>query len=120
VNPRTVPFSDPMTIISAIAGANGPTSEAYLTHVAIVRGSLSQPQLIEVNYMDVLRGKSPNVILEPGDIVYVPLSPYRYITDYAKLIVTTFAQTWTANEGVRAVVGNGQVGVSVPVVPTGQ
>ncbi len=120
LTPRTEPFSDPMTLISAIAGANGPTTEAYLSHVAIVRGSLSQPQLIDVNYMDILQGKAPNVLLEPGDIVYVPLSPYRFITEYAKLIVTTFAQTWTANEGVRAVIGNGtSVGVAVPVVPNG-
>jgi protein involved in polysaccharide export with SLBB domain len=88
-SPSTVPFSDPMTLISAIAGANGPADEAYLGHVAIVRGSLSQPQLIEVNYNAVLRGKAPNIALEPGDIVYVPLSPYRYLTEYAQLIVNS-------------------------------
>ena len=115
-DPRTVPFSYPMTVISAIAGANGPAAEAYLSHVAIVRGSLSQPELIEVDYPAILKGKSPNVALEPGDIVYVPLSPYRYLTEYADLIVTTFARTWTANMGVRAVLGNNvSVGVSVPI-----
>ncbi|HXC98244.1 MAG TPA: SLBB domain-containing protein [Verrucomicrobiae bacterium] len=119
VTPRTVPFSDPMTLISAIAGANGPADNAYLGHVAIVRGSLSQPQLIEVDYNAVLRGKAPNVLLEPGDIVYVPLSPYRYITDYANLIVNTFVRTWAANMGTRAVEGTTTVGVAVPVGPTG-
>jgi polysaccharide export outer membrane protein len=118
LSPRTVPFSDPMTLISAIAGANGPAENAYLGHVAIVRGSLSQPQLIEVDYNAVLHGKAPNVLLEPGDIVYVPLSPYRYITDYARLIVNTFAQTWSANMGTRAVLGSTSVGVAVPVSPT--
>jgi protein involved in polysaccharide export with SLBB domain len=118
-SPSTVPFSDPMTLISAIAGANGPADEAYLGHVAIVRGSLSQPQLIEVNYNAVLRGKAPNIALEPGDIVYVPLSPYRYLTEYAQLIVNTFAGTWTANMGTRAVLGSSSsVGVAVPVAPT--
>jgi polysaccharide export outer membrane protein len=118
-SPSTVPFTDPMTLISAIAGANGPADEAYLGHVAIVRGSLSQPQLIEVNYNAVLRGKAPNILLEPGDIVYVPLSPYRYLTEYATLIVNTFAQTWTANMGTRAVLGSRtSVGVAVPVAPT--
>ncbi len=115
--PSTVPFSDPMTVISAIAGANGPTDDAYLGHVAIVRGSLSQPQLIEVDYNAVTHGKAPNVLLEPGDIVYVPLSPYRYLTDYVRLIVNTFAQTWSANMGSRAVLGT-SVGVAVPVSPT--
>ena len=79
-----------MSLISAISGANGPAPEAYLSHVAIVRGSLTQPQLIQVDFDAVMHGKAPNVPLEPGDIVYVPLSPYRFIADYADLIVTTF------------------------------
>jgi protein involved in polysaccharide export with SLBB domain len=116
-SPSTVPFTDPMTLISAIAGANGPAADAYLSHVAIVRGSLNQPQLIEVNYNDVVHGKAPNMTLEPGDIVYVPLSPYRYITDYANLIVNTFASTWSANMGTRTVLGASSVGVAVPVSP---
>jgi protein involved in polysaccharide export with SLBB domain len=114
-SPRTVPFSDPMTLISAIAGAGGPAFNAYLSHVAIVRGSLSQPELIEIDYNAVLRGKAPNVTLEPGDIVYVPLSPYRFLTDYANLIVNTFVRTWAANMGTRAVQGGTPVGVAVPV-----
>jgi hypothetical protein len=46
--------------------------------------------------------------------VYVPLTPYHFVTDYAELIVGTFVRTWTANMGVRAVSG-GSVGVNVPV-----
>jgi polysaccharide export outer membrane protein len=118
VTPSSVPFSDPMTVISAIAGANGPTADAYLGHVAIVRGSLNQPQLIEVDYNAVTHGKAPNLVLEPGDIVYVPLSPYRYLTDYVQLIVNTFASTWSANMGSRAVLGT-SVGVAVPVSSIG-
>jgi protein involved in polysaccharide export with SLBB domain len=115
-NPRTVPYADPMTLVSALAGVNGPGTNAYLSHVAIVRGSLSSPQLIEVNYNDILKGKAPNVLLEPGDIVYVPLSPYRFLTDYADLIVKTFAGAWTANMGIRAVEGSAQnVNVAVPI-----
>jgi protein involved in polysaccharide export with SLBB domain len=116
VTPRTVPYSDLMNVVSAIAGANGPAVEAYTTHVAIVRGSLSQPQIIEVNYKAIIKGEAPNVTLEPGDIVYVPLSPYRFLTEYADLIVTTFVRAWTANEGIRAVSGStGSTGVSVPI-----
>ncbi|MDB6125670.1 MAG: polysaccharide export protein Wza [Pedosphaera sp.] len=114
--PRTVPYSDQMTVVSAVAGANGTIKNAYLSHVAIVRGSLSEPQIIEVDYNDIIHGKAQNVLLEPGDIVYVPLAPYRFITDYADLIVTTFVRTWSANEGIRAVSGSsGTVGVTVPI-----
>ncbi|MDB6066706.1 MAG: polysaccharide export protein Wza [Pedosphaera sp.] len=115
-SPRTVPYSDMMSVVSAVAGANGPLGDAYLSHVAIVRGSLSQPQIMEVDYYAVLHGRAPNVALEPGDIVYVPLSPYRFITDYANLIVDTFVRTWSANEGVRAVSGSAaSVGINVPI-----
>lgn len=114
--PRTVPYSDQMTVVSAISGANGTAPEAYLTHVAIVRGALSQPQILEVNYSAILGGRQPNIQLEPGDIVYVPLSPYRFIGEYADLIVTTFARSWTANIGSRTVLGNAaNVGINVPL-----
>ena len=114
--PRTVPYSDQMTVVSAISGANGTAAEAYLTHVAIVRGALSEPQIIPVDYKAILSGQAPNVLLEPGDIVYVPLSPYRFIGEYADLIVTTFVRSWTANVGSRAVLGNNaNVGINVPL-----
>jgi polysaccharide export outer membrane protein len=113
--PHAVPYVDQMTIVSAIAGANGPYKDAYLSHVGIVRGSLSQPQLITVDYQAILKGKAPNVLLEPGDIVYVPLTPYHILTDYADLIVTTFVRSWSANMGIRAAQGSLAVGVSVPV-----
>jgi polysaccharide biosynthesis/export protein len=119
LQPRTVPYSDQMSVVSALAGANGTIKNAYLSHVAIVRGSLSQPQIIEVDYKAILSGRTPNVMLEPGDIVYVPLAPYRFITDYADLIVTTFVRTWSANEGIRAVSGStASVGINVPIGPS--
>ena len=115
LSPRTVPFQDPMTLISAISAANGPGPDSYPSHVAIVRGSLTKPELIVVDFNKITAGKAPNVRLEPGDIVYVPLSPYRFLTDYADLIVTTFVRTWSANEGIQTVIGTGNVGVAVPV-----
>jgi protein involved in polysaccharide export with SLBB domain len=117
LTPRTVPYQDPMTLMSAIAAANGPGADSYTSHVAIVRGSLTKPEMIVVDFNAISVGKIPNVRLEPGDIVYVPLSPYRFITDYADLIVTTFVRTWSANEAIQTLVGQGQVSVAVPVGP---
>jgi polysaccharide export outer membrane protein len=115
VAPHAVPYADQMTIVSAIAGAGGPYRNAYLSHVGVVRGSLSQPQLITVDYQAIIKGRAPNMLLEPGDIVYVPITPYHIITDYADLIVTTFVRSWSANMGIRAVQGSTAVGISVPV-----
>ena len=71
-----------MTLVSAMANASGAatvdwfvpgnygvTADAYLSHVAIVRGSLSQPQLSVVDYGAIIKGKTRDVLLEPGDII---------------------------------------------------
>lgn len=118
-NPRAVPYTDHLTLVSALANVNGYLSQAYLTHVAILRGSLNQPRIIVVNYRAIVSGKATDVPLEPGDIVYIPLSPYRFITDYADLIVTTFVNAWSADMGIRVIQGSGNTGVAVPVSASG-
>ena len=37
--------------------------------------------------------------LEPRDIVYVPLSPYRYLEKYVNMAVNTFVRGAAANAG---------------------
>ncbi|HYE30047.1 MAG TPA: SLBB domain-containing protein [Methylomirabilota bacterium] len=118
--PRMVTMLPQMSLTAAIAGAGGPVKGAYLTDVAVVRGSLSKPQIAVVNYEDVLKGKAPDVLIERGDIIYVPLSPYRYLTKYADLILTTFVRSVAINEGARAAVKNAApagvtIGVGSPV-----
>ena len=115
--PKAVSRSQGGTLMSAIAVAGGPVKNAYLSHVAIVRGSLSKPKIAIVNLDDILHGKATDIILEPRDIVYVPLSPYRYLSKYADLILTTFVRAIAINEGARAGAGNvGPAGVSIGVV----
>ena len=56
------------------------------------------------------------VLLEPGDIVYVPFTPYRTLVKYADLILKSFVQTIAINEGARAVSRNiNPVGVNIGV-----
>lgn len=114
-DPTSVSYNNEISLIGAIAAARGTIGNAYLSHVAIVRGTLSSPQIAIVNYRDIIKGKSPNVLLEPGDIVYVPFTPYRVLQYYADLILKTFVQTVAVNEGARAVSRNaGVVGVAIP------
>ncbi len=114
-NPRSVPYTDHLTLVSAMANVNGYIRDAYLTHVAILRGSLSQPYIVVVNYKAILTGQASDVQLEPGDIIYVPLTPYRFLVDYTDLILNSFVSSWSANMGIRVVEGSGNVGVAVPV-----
>ena len=125
--PQTVPYLERMTLLSALAGASGPAKvewldqnsygiqpDAYLSHVAIVRGSLAQPEIAVVDASAIMKGKAPDVPLEPGDIVYVPNAPYSILKRYANTIVNTFIATVAANQGASAG-GISSVGVSVPV-----
>lgn len=127
--PRALPYTDQMSLVSAIASLSGTVSydimdridggvttpSADLAHVAVVRGSLSEPHVFIVNYSDIIKGKAPDFRLEPGDIINVPNSPYTTLRRYVNLILTTFSTTVAANEGVRAGGGTVDVGISVPV-----
>jgi protein involved in polysaccharide export with SLBB domain len=104
------------TLMAALAAAGGPVKNAYLSHVAIVRGSLAKPEMAIVNVEDILKGKATDVVLEPRDIVFVPLSPYRYLSKYADLILTTFVRAVAINEGSRAGGATTPAGVSIGVV----
>jgi protein involved in polysaccharide export with SLBB domain len=114
--PRAVGYKDQLTLVSAIANARGTLPKAFLHHVAIIRGSLSQPSIAVVDYVDIITGQRPDVRLQPRDIVYVPFEPYRTLDKYANLILNTFVRTMAANEGSHAANPSAsQVGVSLGV-----
>jgi len=131
VNPRAITYTEQMTLVSALAGGNGSirydfmagndvgpmTKDAYLTHVAILRGSLAKPEILVVNASAIIRGHAADVALQPGDIIYVPNTPYTTLKRYVDLVVGTFVSTIAVNEGIRAGGGQVGVGVSVPVAP---
>jgi protein involved in polysaccharide export with SLBB domain len=116
--PHAVPFKQGMTVASAIASAYGTITGAYLQHVAVVRGSLSHPQIAIVDYKYVIRGLAADVPLQSHDIVYVPFSPYRYITKYAQLVVDTFVSSAAINGG-SSVAGQQQTGGAGIFIPVG-
>ena len=99
VQPRPVPYMEGMTVAGAVASAYGTLRDAYLPHVAVVRGSLAEPQVTIVNYRKVIRGEENDIQLEPNDIVYVPLSPYRFLRRYAEVILNTFVSASAISAG---------------------
>lgn len=116
--PRTLLAGDDLTLVAAVASAAGTIKDAYLSQVAIVRGSLTQPKIAVVSYKDIVAGKAPDVRLQSGDIVYVPFTPYRTLVKYADLIVDTFTRAVAINEGYRAVTGQGvttAVTIGIPI-----
>jgi polysaccharide biosynthesis/export protein len=115
-DPRILRSRKPMTLVRAIASAGGCVENAYPSHVAIVRGSLTRPQIAIVDFRAITRGRQTDVPLQSRDIVYVPRSPYRVLSRYVYLVVNTFASTVGVNEGARAVYHRAApVGTFVPL-----
>jgi len=107
-----------LTLVQTIASAGGTVDDADLSHVAIVRGSLTQPTIAIVDYRAIIKGKAPDITLEPHDIVYVPFTPYRTLKRYADLILDTFVRTVGVNEGAHLVDPQASsVSVNVGVAP---
>jgi polysaccharide export outer membrane protein len=116
--PGAVTSGKDLTLIQTIASAGGTIKDAYLSHVAIVRGSLTQPTISIVDYQAIVKGTASDVFLEPHDIVYVPYTPYRTLTRYMDLILLTFVQTVGVNEGAHIINRNSvPIGASVQVNP---
>ena len=109
-------MSGSLTVVEAIALAGGTVPGACLPNVAILRGSLTHPEIAIVAVDSVLHGKAPDVRLEPGDIVYVPYKPERVLLRYANLIIDTFVRTVGVNEGAYTINSKAQpltVGVNL-------
>jgi polysaccharide biosynthesis/export protein len=118
LQPQSESMSGALTLIQAIALAGGTERDAFLSNVAILRGSLAKPQIAIVAVDAILHGQAPDVRLAAGDIVFVPYTPQRVLTRYVNLILDTFARTVGINAGVRVISGNSvPIGIGVNVAP---
>ena len=97
--PRPVGFMNEMNLITALGRGLGIRPDADLSHVTIVRGSLTEPKIATVDAKQIIQGNATNVRLEPGDIVFIPgastMSPGGFLHD----AVNTFTRLVAANEG---------------------
>jgi protein involved in polysaccharide export with SLBB domain len=116
--PRSIAYSEGLTVAGAVASAYGTLKDAYTHHVAVVRGSLTEPQVTIVDYKNVIRGQARDIALQPHDIVYVPFSPYRYLERYIEIAINTFASAAAINAGEAAVTKQPTAGAGV-FIPVG-
>ena len=116
--PNAIPHKRGLSLATAIAYAGGPLPYASMSQVAIVRGSLSRPSIATVNFNRIRQGELTDVELEPGDLIYVPLSTFYKVEILLNSVLDTFVRTVAVNEGQNAVVRD-RAGVSptIPLVP---
>lgn len=114
--PRPIGFMSDMNLMAALGRGLGLTPGADLTHVSIIRGSLTDPKIATVNALEIMNGKATNVRLEPGDIVYVPGPGSISPGGLAREAVNTFVRLVAANEGSNAgAPGAAGVGVNINI-----
>jgi polysaccharide biosynthesis/export protein len=93
--PAQFAFREDMPMSRSLALAEGFTRDADLSRVHIVRGALSNPSLVIVNFKDVLNGKAQDVQLAPNDIVYVPPTHLSQWSQMLNQIVPTITAIQT-------------------------
>jgi polysaccharide export outer membrane protein len=113
--PQAVGYKDSLTLIDCIAQCKGPAKGAYLKEVVIVRGTLDKPAASIVNLQAILTGKETNVLLQPGDIVWIPKRPLGLLEATVKLVFQDAARTIASGEGSRVAGGQQSPVISIPL-----
>ncbi len=73
--PEAYGYHDDMTVTHAIAAARGFVTGSQQKDICVLRGSLSNPVVYNINYNMVRTGQQLDFKLMPGDVVYVPSTP---------------------------------------------
>jgi len=113
--PTILPYSGDLSVATAILNVGGTIQYAQQNKVVIIRGALTQPKIAEVNYHAIVTGKARDLLLQPGDIVFVPFTPFRRVAQLAEEVLNQFVRTIAVNEG--SYIGSGReqpVGVTAP------
>ena len=102
--PKAVDFANDMTLITALAEAQGLAKNAHSKRIVIIRESLTEPKVAIINFDAIVGGKVSDIVLQPQDIIWVPNSPFDRIDQYLGQVISSFVRTVAANEGARAAV----------------
>ena len=96
--PGPVAYDANVSALSAIVSRGGFTPGAWKARVLVVRGSLDHPVAFRVDIDRALMGDSPNLALEPGDLVYVSDRPWiraeELLDHAAAAFVESAVVTW--------------------------
>jgi protein involved in polysaccharide export with SLBB domain/capsular polysaccharide biosynthesis protein len=96
--PGPLAFDTNASALSAIVARGGFTERAWKAHVLVVRGSLDHPVAFTVDIAGALKGTSPNLALQAGDIVYVADRPWinaeELLDHAATAFVASAVVTW--------------------------
>ena len=81
-----IPNMGLLELISSCGGIN----ETHWTYAIIIRGGVNAPKLYKVDLDGVLHGRKPNVLLESGDVVYIPHDDMSEYNVFIRKLFPTF------------------------------
>lgn len=94
----TVDYFDSMSLAEAMAEAGGVTERAS-SRVLVIRGSLACPVRFLVDYSKIVKGRTCDFPLMPGDIVYVPPRKMQKMREIFYSALNSFVATVAALAG---------------------
>lgn len=95
-HPTALVLDRDLSLLEAIAMAEGFTQDADLEAVFLLRGNLSQPRYVQIDVHRMIQEKDlqTNLSLEPRDVVYVPSSAMadteRFMARLATILIPIF------------------------------
>jgi protein involved in polysaccharide export with SLBB domain/capsular polysaccharide biosynthesis protein len=96
-------YSTPVGAIGAISGRGGFSDRAWTKKVLVIRGGMNHPETFVLNADEILKGRAPDVTLQPKDVVYVSNRPWIYaeeLLDAASNAFITSAIVWWTTDKV--------------------
>lgn len=101
--PQALPYEDGLTLMGAMTGVGGwrmgGPYGADMRKVLILRGDLECPDVICVDLCMILGGCGRDVLLQPGDIVYVYNKHFRFGRELVRLAISSFVLSFSSNYG---------------------
>ena len=69
--PAVVPYREGVRLTEALAMAGGVTIDGDYADVRVIRGPSNEPRVYTTSMVDIVNGRSYDVVLAPGDVVFV-------------------------------------------------
>ena len=73
--PGTFPYVGELTLVQAVSEAGGTTPYAASKRVRLTRKTKDGPKTFEISLKAITEGRAEDLLLQPGDIVFVPENP---------------------------------------------
>jgi polysaccharide export outer membrane protein len=89
--PQTLSFRRGMRLTEVLADSGGLSSKADSQDVRILRGGYAHPRLYVANVKDLLAGRRSDVVLAPGDVVYVTEHWFASVGDVLERLIPAAA-----------------------------